>query len=155
MSHWTWSTTCYLKMSNFQNKGKIEASNPSESTYKKFDRIEAVRILLFSGSSLYKTCPWSEFFWSVCSLIWTKYGEIRSLRGMRESADQIRTLFTQWSPWTNHLKLHSTVTHKQNVMQKEQLPIRRRIQNFVKLVLPLIIFANQFILEVWQSFGHA
>ena len=39
-----------------------------------------------------KSCPYSEFFWSVFSGIWTEYGDLRSKSPysvqMRENADQ-------------------------------------------------------------------
>ena len=42
--------------------------------------------------ALCKDCPYSEFFWSVFSRIWTEYGEIRSISPysvrVRENADQ-------------------------------------------------------------------
>ena len=52
--------------------------------------------------SLREKCPYSEFFWSVISRIWTKYREIRSISPysaqMRKNTDQIlnRYYFCQW-----------------------------------------------------------
>ena len=33
----------------------------------------------FYEQELHEKCPYSEFFWSAFSRIWTKYGEIRSI----------------------------------------------------------------------------
>ena len=52
--------------------------------------------------SLREKCPYSELFWSVFSLIRTKYGEIRSISPyavrMRENADQNNAKYRQFSP---------------------------------------------------------
>ena len=48
--------------------------------------------------SLHEKCPYSEFFWSLFSRIWTEYGKIRSPNAEKYGPEklQIRTLFTQW-----------------------------------------------------------
>ena len=49
-------------------------------------------LVIESISALHKQCPYSEFFWSVCSGIWTEYGYLlrKSLHlvRMRENTDQ-------------------------------------------------------------------
>ena len=43
--------------------------------------------IVFSNLALRKTCPYSEFFWSVFSRIRNEYGEIRSMSPW-ENTDQ-------------------------------------------------------------------
>ena len=61
-----------------------------------------IQIFSSGSNSLRETCPYSEFFWSVFSLLWTEYGEILPVSPysvqMRENTDQkyrlLRTLQT-------------------------------------------------------------
>ena len=47
---------------------------------------------VFVTESRYKKCPYSKFFWSVFSRIWTEYGDLQVKSPysvwMRENADQ-------------------------------------------------------------------
>ena len=55
----------------------------------------------YLNPSLRKKCPYSEFFWSVFSRIWTEYGEIRSISPysvrMRENTDQNNSEYGHFS----------------------------------------------------------
>ena len=58
-------------------------------------------IYRFLSMSLREKCLYSEFFWSVCSRIWTEYGEIRSITPysvqMRENTDQKNSKYEHFS----------------------------------------------------------
>ena len=64
-------TLLKLKLKGFNKQGSAESNS--------INRLQ---------SSLREKCPYSEFFWSVFSRIWTEYGEILLIGRMRENMDQ-------------------------------------------------------------------
>ena len=60
-----------------------------------------IREYIFNKFPLCEKCPYSEFFWSVFSLIRTEYGEIRSIFPysvrMRENTDQKNSKYGHFS----------------------------------------------------------
>ena len=63
---------------------------------------------VFCQRTLREKCPYSEFFWSVISRIWTEYGEMLCISPYSRNVGKcgpeklrIRTLFTQWNSSTN------------------------------------------------------
>ena len=93
---------CKVLKELFQSSGHF-------STIKKtiFENLTKHRKLLFPFWVLRKKCPYSEFFWSAFSRIWTEYGEIfrvspDSFR-MRGNTDQKNSEHGHFSCSVEHL----------------------------------------------------
>ena len=73
-------------------KVKFFHRSPSNGSSAYLTQVGSSRINILVTYSLREKCPYSEFFWSAFSRIWTEYGEIRSISlysvRMREKTDQ-------------------------------------------------------------------
>ena len=107
--HWKIPQSFICKTTKYFRLGRIAHQHELISAYLFILALEILFLLLKTNSninapkiSLRKKCPYSEFFWSVFSRIWTEYGEIRSAEKYEPEKLRIRTLFTQclWSEKT-------------------------------------------------------
>ena len=100
--------------------------------------------------TLREKCPYSEFFWSAFSRIWTEYGEIRSITSysvqMRENTDPENSEYEHFS-WSFSKRIITVLFINFGTF----IPINENIvnqNNFVNKILP-VSFINIRLEEIW------
>ena len=122
---------------NFFGRWELDFKNGFKNKY--VGRSKIVKLMQFSHiPTLREKCPYSEFFWSVISRIWTEYGEIPSIRPNAGKCGpkklRIRTLFTQ----CNFLKFRCF-----HIRDDEHMTSMKIVQ-FSKCLTPLVHLRPKF-----------
>ena len=86
------ATTIFTSKGSNQRNIRTWALLLDTSKYLIFQKIHSMRflevdVILVDMDTLRKECPYSEFFWSVFSWVWTEYGDFR----IQSKSRKIRT----------------------------------------------------------------
>ena len=117
--------------------------------FKQLIFLEVLSIKSNMSFTLREKCPYSEFFWSAFSRIWTEYGEIRSITSysvqMRENTDPENSEYEHFS-WSFSKRIITVLFINFGTF----VPINENIVNqniFVNKILP-VSFINIWLEEI-------